>query len=60
MTIFMPCPYNNCRSRAQVTFSDRIGEELTIEKDRAMAELRKRVAGMLKYDHRKGDHKRGR
>lgn len=60
MTIFMPCPYNGCKARAQVHYSDRIGEELQTDKDRALSELRKRVAGLLKHDHREGVHKRGR
>lgn len=60
MTIFMECPYNHCKARAQVQYSDGIGEELQTDKDKALAELRKRVAGLLKHAHRKGEHQRGR
>jgi len=60
VTIFMPCPYNGCKARVQVQYSDRIGEELSTDKDKALIELRKRVSGLLKHDHREGRHKHGR
>lgn len=60
MTIFTPCPYTNCKARAQTTVSDTIDKDLQTTKEKAMAEVRKRVAGLLKHDHREGRHKRGR
>jgi hypothetical protein len=60
MTIFMTCPYNHCKARWQVRYSDKIGEQLTTNRDDAIAELRHRVNLMIKKDHREGRHKHGR
>jgi hypothetical protein len=59
MVIFLPCPYTGCRVRAQVAYSNDIDKELQTTKEKATAELRHRVNNLLKFWHRKGEHKNG-